>query len=129
MKIVTEPSTSLPGLSEDLQLVIRIAEDEAPEVFLQEGSPKPDRHMLLGIVQSVTVAVEEKDPDIVRFVRPCAIRLERDGDTRVFDSGLVIARSDGGAIAALVMVDPQAGRRLARQALRWFTGTIRLDVP
>jgi len=128
MRLVTEPPVSLPMLADELQLVIRINEDDAPQIHMRDGYLKPDRHMLLGIVQSVNVAVEEKDPDMVTFTTRCTVRLEGSGNNKTFDSGLVIARDREGAIAALVIGDPPTGRRLARQGLRWFTGTIRLDV-
>lgn len=129
MRLVTEPPASLPAFTEELELVIRLGEGDAPKIYLGEDSPKPDRHLLLGIVQSVSVAVEERDPDMVRFVSPCSVRLDGSGAVKVFDSGLIIARDTQGAIAALVIGDALAGRRLARQGLRWFTGMIRLDVP
>jgi hypothetical protein len=129
MKLFTEPPVSLPQLAEELQLVIRIEEDQTPQIYVQEDSPMPDRHLLLGIVQSVNVAVEEKDHDMVRFTGPCTVRLETTGDTKIFESGIIIARDCRGAIAALVIGDAAEGRRLARRGLRWFTGTIRLDVP
>jgi hypothetical protein len=129
MRLVTEPPVLLPALLDELELVIRIEEDETPQTYVREGSPKPDRHLLLGIVQSVKVAVEERDPDMVWFTPRCTVSVEGSGDTKTFDSGLILARDSKGAIGALVIGDPTAGRKLARQGLRWFTGTIRLDVP
>jgi len=84
---------------------------------------------LVGIAQSVQVAVEERDPDMVRFTPCCTVGVEGSGDTKKFDSGMILARDSEGSIGVLVIGDPSAGRRLARQGLRWFTGTIRLDVP
>ena len=129
MRIVTEPPVSLPVFPEQLELVIRIGEDETPQVYVRDGCPKPDRHLLLGIAQSVDVAVEERDPDMVRFTPRCTVSLEGTGDAKIFDSGLILARDSKGAIGVLVIGDPPAGRRLARHGLRWFTGTVRLDVP
>lgn len=129
MRLVTEPPALLPALLDELQLVIRIKENKPPQIYVREGFPKPDRHLLLGIVQTVNVAVEERDSDMVWFTPRCTVRLEGSGDTKIFDSGLILARDSKGAIGAFVIGDLPAGRRLARQGVRWFTGTIRLDVP
>jgi hypothetical protein len=103
--------------------------EDTPQIYVGKDSPKPDRHLLLGIVQSVNVAVEERDPDMVKFMSRCSVRLDGSGAAKIFDSGLIIARDTHGAIAVLAIGDAPTGRRLARQGLRWFTGTIRLDVP
>ncbi|MBI4964341.1 MAG: hypothetical protein HY913_13775 [Desulfomonile tiedjei] len=129
MRLVTECPGPLPVFAEELQLVIRVDEDEAPQTYVPDGSHKPDRHLLLGIVQSINIAVEERDPEVVEFREPCTIRLEGSGDIKTFETGMIIARASEGAIGALVIGDPTTGRRLARKGLRWFTGTIRLDIP
>ena len=129
MRLVIEPPVSLPVLLDELELIIRIAENETPQIYIREGSHKPDRHLLLGIVQSLKVAVEERDPDMVWFTPRCTACVEGCGETKIFDSGMILARDSKGAIGVLVIGDPTAGRKLARQGLRWFTGTIRLDVP
>jgi hypothetical protein len=129
MKLFLDPSDSLPLFSMDLQLVIRIEEGRSPELFLEHGISNPDRHLLLGLVQRIAMAVEERDRESVAFANGCTIRLKRAGEAKTFGPGLVIARSDDGTIGAVASVDPSMARRLARLAVRWFTGTIRLDVP
>ena len=66
MRLTIEPKPSLPQFSSDLDLVIVTTDDDRiPEIFVTEGSPVPDRHMLLGLVQIVSVAVQEQDPESV----------------------------------------------------------------
>lgn len=103
--------------------------DGPPEVFVRDGLPRPDRHLLLGLVQAVSMAVEERDPESVVFIESCSIRMERAGLLKELGSSLVIVRAEDGGIGVLAVGDPADARRRARRAVRWFTGTIRLDVP
>lgn len=129
MRLFTEPAAQSPLLDEKLELVICLREDSPPEVFLEDGMPRPDRHMLLGMIQTIVVALEEMDSESVAFVDSCSTRLERNGEVAILDSDLIIVRSVCGTFGALAIGDRRSGRRLARRAERWFTGTIRLDVP
>jgi hypothetical protein len=129
MKLVIDPLPSLSLFSLDAELVIQIEEDRPPEVYVEEGLPRPDRHLLLGIVQSVLVAVEEMDPESVELMSTCTIKLDRAGEVKEFGSGLVIVRAKDGRFGTLIVGDSWLALRLARQGLRWFTGTIRLDIP
>jgi len=113
----------------DPELVIRIEEDRPAEVYVGEGLPRPDRHLLLGIAQTVLVAIEEMDPECVAVMEACAIKLARAGEIKEFNPGLVIVKVRDGKFGALVVGDSRMALRLARQCMRWFTGTIRLDVP
>lgn len=129
MKLLIDPSPSLPHFSLDPELVIRIEEDRPPEVYVQEGLPKPDRHLLLGIAQSVLVAIEEMDPENVELMNACKIRLDTASEVKEFVAGLLIVRVKDGRFATLIAGDARRGLRLARLGVRWFTGTVRLDVP
>jgi hypothetical protein len=129
MKLLIDPLPLLPLFSLDPELVIRIEEDRPPEVYIEEGLPRPDRHFLLGIAQSVLVAVEEMDPESVELMSTCTIKLDRANEVKDFGAGLVIVRVSEGRFGALIVGDSHLALRLARQAVRWFTGTIRLDIP
>jgi len=131
MKISVEPMLSLAVFSEDLQCIICIGDDDGavPEVYVDEGVPRPDRHLLLGLVQSILMAVEEADAEAVAFRQSCTVRLERPDETKDLNPGLIVVRSVSGKFGAVTTADPKDARRLARRAVRWFTGTIRLDIP
>jgi hypothetical protein len=129
MKLLLDPLPSLPLFSLDPELVIRVEEDRPAEVYIAEGLPRPDRHLLLGIAQTVLVAVEEMDPEIVELTGRCTIRLDRANEIKQFGAGLVIVRVKDGRFGALIVGDARLALRLARQGVRWFTGTIRLDIP
>jgi hypothetical protein len=129
MKLLIDPLPSLPLFSLDSELVIRIEEDRPPEVYLEEGLPRPDRHFLLGIAQSVLVAVEEMDSESVELMSKCTIKLDRATEVKEFGPGLIIVRIGDGTFGALIVGDSHLARRLARHGVRWFTGTIRLDIP
>ena len=129
MKLLVSPLPQLQLFGSELELVICLREDSPPEVFLEEKKPRPDRHMLLGMMQTIVMAVEEMDPTFVEFAENCSLRLVRNGEERGIDSGLTIVRSVDGRYGAIAEGDPKQVRRLARRAERWFTGAIRLDIP
>lgn len=129
MKLVADPVPPLPVFREEVALVIRVGEEEIPEIYVQQGAPKPDRHLLLGMMQSVSMAIKERDPELAVFLDTQEIALHTESGVRQLQSGLIIVRAEDGTYAALVQRDEQQARRLASQALRWFTGTVRLDVP
>jgi hypothetical protein len=128
MKIVTNPSVNFPILLEDLEIVVRIVENSLPEIYYQ-GVPNPDRHMLLGLIQSSAMAIEEKDPELVYFTDFTSIELQRDDETRPLYPGVIVIRSVALHFGVLAPYDRQTSRRMARAAVRYFMGTIRLDVP
>jgi hypothetical protein len=129
MKLLIDPSPSLPLFLLEPELVIRIEGDRPPEVYIRAGLPRPDRHLLLGIAQSVLVAVEEMDPESVELMSTSTIKLDTAGEIKEFGAGLVIVRVKDGRFGTLIVGDPHIALRLARQGVRWFTGTIRLDIP
>ena len=57
------------------------------------------------------------------------MRLQRAGEEKDISPGLAIVRTEEGQFAVLGVGDLSTMKRLTRNALRWFTGTIRLDVP
>lgn len=129
MKLNISPNPPNPFFGDELDIVILIGEDRLPEVFPGEDQPRPDRHLLLGLVQAVSMAIGERDPESVVFLDDGSVQLDRSGESTDVAAGLVIAKSGCGRFAALVLGDPTAAGRLARQAVRWFTGTVRLDIP
>ncbi len=130
MKLRIYPQPDNEAFQKLLQLLITVEPDGRPEVYVGEGILKPDRHLVLGIAQSMAVQIEEKDPETVVFIDSAIVDLEWRQSIQRLTAGLIIARTvEEGAIAALVLGDPSSGRRLARQAIRALTGTIRLDVP
>lgn len=130
MKVLISPETNNELLGKPLQLVITVEPDGHLEVYISESSLKPDRHLLLGIAQSMAVQIEEKDPETVVFIDVAEVDLELHGSVQRLTASLIIVRSlEEGTLTALVRGDSSTGRRLARQAVRALTGTIRLDVP
>jgi hypothetical protein len=129
MRLFLDPSPSLEVFSQDLQTIISVEGENPPEVFVRDGLPRPDRHLLLGLVQAVSIAVEERDPESVVFMESCSIRIERAGLLKDLAPSLLIVRAEDGSVGALAIEDPAEARRRARKVVRWFTGTIRLDVP
>ena len=129
MQVLIDPSPPVPFFPPDSELVIRMEESQPPEVYVEEGLPRPDRHLLLGIAQSALLALEELDRECVLLMNKCTIRVLRANEKKEFASGLVIVRSKSGRFCAIVVGDSRLGVRLARQCVRWLTGTIRLDVP
>ncbi|MDD3472422.1 MAG: hypothetical protein PHS86_06540 [Syntrophaceae bacterium] len=130
MKLRITPEINNPLLKKDLQLVITMEQDGHFEVYIPKSSVKPDRHLLLGIAQSMAFQIEEKDPETVVFAKDAIVQLDADGSVQEISSSLIMVRTlDEGAIAALVRTDSSSGKRLARQVVRALTGTIRLDVP
>jgi hypothetical protein len=129
MRLVVEPEPDLDILSEDMELVMETREDGIPQVFLAEGRAVPDRHLVLGLIQSVVVAVEDRDGESVLTADPLKVVLENEQGQRELAPELVVFRTISGRFGALARGDWREARRRARLALRYFTGTIRLDVP
>ncbi|AFM25242.1 hypothetical protein [Desulfomonile tiedjei] len=129
MRLTISPNPDFALLDMELDLVIALYEERSPEIFLQSGTPRPDRHFLLGMAQTIVVAVEESDKDSVLFLESGAAELQDSGELRTLHSSLLIVRSIEGRFSAIVFGDPRQARRLARRAERWFTGTVRLDIP
>ena len=129
MRLIVDPEPSLPLFQQDLDLVICVEEGLAPEIQVKRGLPKPDRHLLLGLVQTVAMVVGEMDRELVCFMGTRSIELHTEDGTKTVKPGLVIARTAEGSFGVLAGEDKRHARVLARDALRWFTGTIRLDIP
>jgi hypothetical protein len=129
MKLMIEPQPLLAVFGEDLELVIQIGDDQLPEIYVKAGLPKPDRHLMLGIIQGAAMAVAEADAELVTFMDPVSLELDTGGGTKKLSAGLVVVRAEDGSLGILATEDRTRARALARQAVRWFTGTIRLDVP
>ena len=129
MKLLIDPLPQWSLFSTDLELVIEHRESGIPHVHLGQGVPRPDRHLLLGIVQSIVLAVQERDSESVVIADSMTVRLESSEGARTLETGLVIVRARDGRFGALACGDWQTARARAREALRYFTGTVRLDVP
>jgi hypothetical protein len=129
MKLRIDPPPPLEIFGQQLELVICVKEGTIPGVHTIENSAKPDRHFLLGFVQTALIAIEESDPESVVFMDANSLTLERTGGLISLDCELIIARSVAGAFAVLAGTDKALARHLAREAVRRLTGTIRLDIP
>lgn len=129
MRLFIDPPAALEVFEKELVLVISASRHGPPEVFIKEGLAQPDRHFLLGVVQAVAVAVEEADTEFTAFVDADSLTLESSGFARALPNGLIIVRSEDGSLGGLAVTDTGVARRLAREAVRWFTGSIRLDIP
>jgi hypothetical protein len=129
MKLHIDPSPPLETFGQQLELVICIKEGTLPDVHTMENSPKPDRHFLLGIVQTALIAIEESDQETTAFMDTDSVMLERGNELVPLNCQLLIVRSAAGSFAVLTGTDKALARRLAREAARRFTGTIRLDIP
>ena len=129
MILRVNPPPPLEVFEHRLDLVICIKEGAIPVVYTAENSAKPDRHFLLGVVQTALIAIEESDPESVVFVDADSLILERSNEVMPLDCELIVARSAAGAFAVLAGKDKAFARHLAREAARRLTGTIRLDIP
>lgn len=129
MKLHIDPPPRLEIFGQQLELAICIKEGAVPDVHTIENSAKPDRHFLLGIVQTALIAIEEADPESTAFMDTNSLTLERSNESIQLNCQLIIVRSAAGAFAVLTGTDQALARRLAREAARRFTGTIRLDIP
>jgi hypothetical protein len=129
MKLLIKPAPPLAIFGKDLELVISVSEQKVPEVFVKEGLARPDRHFLLGIAQRVGLALEEADPEFAALMETESITLENAGSFKQLPQGLIVARDEKGDLGGIAVPDSRSARGLARGLVRWFTGTIRLDIP
>ncbi len=129
MRLLIDPPPPLKLFRQELDLVISASGLGTPQIFIKEGSAQPDRHFLLGIVQAVAMAVEEADSEFTAFMEADSLFLENAGPVKELPNGLIIVRGSDGALGGLAVRDRSVVRRLAREAVRWFTGAIRLDIP
>lgn len=129
MRLVVQPPVALPALRDDLELVVTCGLEGPPEVFTPPGVPRPDRHFLLGVAESIAFAIREMDPEVVARAQGCRVTLDAEGTVKKLDPDLVVVRTLDGRLGALVVGSSVDARRLARNVVRSFTATLRLDVP
>lgn len=129
MKLILHPPSSLPPFSEKHDLVIEVKRSGVPVTHAREGIPFPDRHLLLGIIQRVAVAIEERDAELVEFLDHFEAWLETATGTISLDPGIIIVKTEGARLAVVAKGGSRTARELARGAIRYFTSAIRLDVP
>ncbi len=129
MRLLIDPPPPLRVFGQELDLVISASGQGPPKVFVKEGSVQPDRHFLLGVAQAVAMAVEEADSEFTAFMEADSLFLENAGPVKELSNGLIIVRGSDGTVGGLAVPDRSVARRLAREAVRWFTGSIRLDIP
>jgi hypothetical protein len=129
MRLLIDPPAPLALFAGELGLVIEVPEAGIPSLYVPSGVPQPDRHMVLGLIQSLAVAVSEDDKDCVAIVDRCTVRLDLNGQIKDLEPSFIVIRDERAAFGVLVAGTREDARRRARQALRYFTGTIRLDVP
>ncbi|MGD9819238.1 MAG: hypothetical protein AB7V04_11140, partial [Desulfomonilaceae bacterium] len=90
MKLRITPEINNPLLKKDLQLVITMEQDGHFEVYIPKSRVKPDRHLLLGIAQSMAFQIEEKDPETVVFAKDATVQLDADGSVQEISSSLIM---------------------------------------
>jgi len=129
MKLILHPPSSLVPFSEELDLVIEVKSSGVPVTYAREDSPHPDRHLLLGIIQRVAVAIEEKDAEIVELREHVHALLRTARETRNLEPGVIIAKTEQANLAVIAKGDMEIARGLVRRAVRYFTSAIRMDVP
>ena len=129
MRLTIKPNPPIPQFGAELEIVIIVDDVGIPEIIVESGLPRPDRHLLLGLVQSVSLLIEEQDPESVAIMESCSVRLDKANEEKELEPGLLIVKTKEGRFGALIVGDSIVARRLARRSVRWFTGTIRLDVP
>ena len=129
MKLIIDRPTGLSLFSSDLDVVIALENSGIPEIFVAKDLPRPDRHLLLGMVQVVAVAVQENDPETFSRLDSASVELQSSAQSGSLTAPLIVARARDGAFGALGIGDLQSVRTVARKAVRYFTGTIRLDIP
>ncbi|MGC8604611.1 MAG: hypothetical protein ACP5VS_13135 [Desulfomonilaceae bacterium] len=129
MKLIINP---LPGnklFTEDQQIIMSMEHDGKLEVFYKEGMSYPDRHFLLSLAQMAMFAIEEDDHQYLDHLEEAEIEVHKAEKITKLKSNLLIARSDDGKFAALIIGDSNKAKKMAGQSVRNLTGRIRLDVP
>jgi len=129
MRLLIVPPAPIALLAGELGLVIEVPEAGIPTLYVPRGVPQPDRHLVVGLIQSVAVAVSEDDKDSVAIVDRCSVHLELNGQIKELDPSFIVARDDRAAFGVLIAGTREEARRRTRQAVRYFMGTIRMDVP
>lgn len=129
MRLSIDPDPGLPVFSKELDMVIRIEDSGIPEVIVDKDKPAPDRHLVLGMVQCVSMAAQENDPETFSRMEVASMQLLLPQARRTLGPGLIVVRARDGSFGALGVGDSSSVRTLVRKAVRYFTGTIRLDVP
>lgn len=129
MKLILHPPSSLAPFSEELDLVIEVKSSGVPVTYARGDTPHPDRHLLLGIIQRVAVAIEEKDAEMVEFREDLQAHLTTARETRSLEPGVIIVKTEQANLAVIAKGGMEIARGLVRRAVRYFTSAIRLDVP
>ena len=75
------------------------------------------------------MAVSEQDKDLFVQAPECKVALSHDNTETPLEPDMVIARSNMGKLGVLAIGDLSAARRRIREIVRYFTGTVRLDIP
>ncbi|MBM4326534.1 MAG: hypothetical protein FJ118_05140 [Deltaproteobacteria bacterium] len=129
MRLRIDPPTPLAIFTEELELIVVVPEVGIPSIFAPPGVPRPDRRLVLGLIECAAAAVSEDDRDCVALMDHCSVSLELNGEIKGLESSFIVARGKQAVLGVLVAGTRQDARRRARQAVRYFTGTIRLDAP
>ncbi len=123
------PESRLPVFSKTPELVMFLTKGRSPEILMPKNSPKPDRHLLLGLIESVSLAVREKDTDTTEIIPNVSVRVKRGDVVKELASGVIVLRAVDGTFGAVGTDDHAVAKNILRDAVRYFTGTVRLDVP
>ncbi len=129
MKLVVNPPPVLSVFGNDLDVVIAVGETDIPGIYLAEDRPRPDRHLLLAMIQVISMAVQENDLETFERMDSASVELQGAQSVGNLTSKLIVVRARDGSFGALGVGELKSLRALARKAVRYFTGTIRLDIP
>lgn len=129
MQLVFEPRSGIHDRGEDVELAVTVDSEAVPEVHTPAGTPRPDRHYLVGLAQSLAVAAEEEDPEMVEFIPDFTLGFLDSPNTAQLRPTMVILRFGSGRMALISAMAPNETARMMRKVVRAFTGGVRLDIP
>ncbi len=129
MRLIFEPQSELISGDREVELAITVDSRDRTEIYRPAGEPPPDRHYLVGLAESLAVAAEEQDKEMVEYHPHFVLEIEGGGMKDELTPTLVLARFDSGGMALVSQVDAVETLKAIRKVVRYFTGGIRLDVP
>jgi hypothetical protein len=128
LRLAVDPPLRICESTCGVELVVEFKASGIPEIHVEQGAPRPDRHLLLGLAQAAAMAIEEQDRESVAIVDRCSVRLLGGDLDKDLDPVFLAFRTTEGRFAVLAVGDFQTVRRRARDMARYFTGAVRLDV-
>jgi hypothetical protein len=129
MRVIFDPIPNLFEDSQKVDFVITLTDEARPEIHTPPGLPPIDRHYLVGFAQSLEMAVEEEDADLVEFLPGFTLLIEDSGPAEALSPPVVLIRYGTGGIMLVSQVDARETKAIMRKLVRFFTGGVRLDIP